>query len=99
MGPYRPHVRQKYPPLMGLEAISDSPAGLGFAHRGGPCRREKARFFSRLVEGLEIWNDLWTEDGTLSSRRGAGSTYKAQPIRGRPVGLGFLHRAGRNQPG
>ena len=46
-----------------------------------------------------MWNGLWAGDGTLSSPGGAGSTYEPQPIRDRPMGLGFPHGVGRYQPG
>ena len=85
MGPYLPRVRRKCPPLMGLypprtalwssNVSAISQRYWGFPHRAGRCRPEKAGF-SRLVEVLEILNDLWTGDGTLSSRGGAGSTYE-----------------------
>ena len=109
MRPYLPRVRRKYPPLMGLyrpraalwssnqSAITQQDWG-SLTVRGGVDLRTLG-FLPRLVEVLEIWNDLCTGDGTLSSRGGAGATYEPQPIRDRPVGLGFPHRAGRYQPG
>ena len=41
--------------------------------RGGVDPR-KLGFLPRLVEILEIWDDLWTGDGALSCQGGAGST-------------------------
>ena len=109
MGPYLPRVRRKGPPLMGLypprtalwssnqSAISQR--DWGFLAVWGGVDPRKVGFLPRLAESLQIWNDLWTGDGALSSRGGAGSTNGPQPIRDRPVGLGFPHRAGRYQPG
>ena len=109
MGPYLLRVRRKCPPLKGLypprialwnsnqSAISQR--DWGFLTVWGGVDPRKLGFLPRLVVVLEIWSDLWTGDGTLPSRDGAGSTYEPQPIRDRPVGLGFPHRAGRCQPG
>ena len=41
---------------------------------GAVSTRESSVFFPLLVIGLDIWNGLWTGDGTLSSRGGAGPT-------------------------
>ena len=62
---------------MELKPISDEPTGLGFPRRAGRCRPEKAGFLLLLVEVLDILPNLWTGDGTLSSRGEAGSTYEA----------------------
>ena len=49
--------------------------------------QENSVFFPRLSNFLDIWNQPWTGDGTLSSPGGAGSIiYKLPPIRDRPVG-------------
>ena len=53
----------------------------------------------RLIEVLKMWNDLWTEDGTLyppevelaqHANHGQSENW--------PVGSGFPHRAGRYYP-
>ena len=108
-GPYLPRVRRKCPPLMGLYK---SRTGLWSSNQSTISQRDwdflivrggvnprRLGFLPRLVETLNIWNDLLTGDGTQSSQGGAGSTYEPQPIRTRPVGLGFPHRAGSHQPG
>ena len=67
---------------------------LGCPHRGGRCRPERTRTSPPVVcLTLDIWNDPWTEDGTLSSPGGAGSiTYEPQSIRDWPVGdIGDFH--------
>ena len=75
MGPYFPCVRRKCPPLMGLypprtalwssnqPAISQRDWGL-LTVQGGVDPR-KLRLLPRLMEVLEMWNDLWTGDGIL----------------------------------
>ena len=81
---------------MELEPISDSSIELGFPHRRGRCRPEKARFpcpVCLIYIYIYIWNYPWTGDGTLSSPGGAGSViYEPQPIRDWPVGgIGDFH--------
>ena len=110
MGPYLPRVRRKFPPLIGLYPPTRNTALLssnqyaisqrdwGFLTMQGSVDPRKG-FLPRLVEMLDIWNDLGAGDGILSSRGGAGSTYEPETIRDRPVGLGFHHRAGRYQSG
>ena len=57
---------------------------------------KKLGLLSRLTEVLEMWNDLWTGDGTLyPSEVGLAQHAKDVQSESRPVGLGFLHRAGR----
>ena len=75
MGPYLPRVRRNRPPLMGLypprtalgssnqSAISQRDGGF-LTVQGGVDPR-KLRLLPRLMEVLEMWNDLWTGDGTL----------------------------------
>ena len=77
MGPYLPRVRQKCPPLIGLYAPRTAPWSSnesaisqrkrGFLTVRGGLDPRKLRFHPRLVEVSEIWNGLWTGDGTLSS--------------------------------
>ena len=75
MGPYFPRVRRKCLPLMGLypprtalwssnqSAISQRDWDF-LAVQGGVDPR-KLRLLPRLMEVLEMWNDLCTGDGTL----------------------------------
>ena len=75
MGPYLPRVRRKCPPLMGLypprmalwssiqSAISQRDRGFPTVQSGVDPR--KLRLLPRLKEVLDMWNDLWTGDGTL----------------------------------
>ena len=75
MGPYFPRVRRKCPPLMGLypprtalwssnqSAISQR--DWGFLTTQGDVDPRKLRLLPRLMEVLEMWNDLWSGDGTL----------------------------------
>ena len=75
MGPSFRRVRWKCPPLMGLypprtalwssnqSAISQGDWGF-LAVQGGVDPR-KLRLLPRLMEVLEMWNDLRTGDGTL----------------------------------
>ena len=60
---------------------------------GGGVDPRELGFLPPLVYFLDIWNDPWTGDGTLSSPGGAGSTiHEPQPIRDRPVGgIGDFH--------
>ena len=86
MGPYLPRVRRKGPPLMDLypprtalwssnqSAISQR--DWGFLTVRGVVDPRILGFLPMLVEVLEIWNGLYTGDGILSSRGGAGSTYE-----------------------
>ena len=61
---------------MELELISYYPTGGVYSPCGAVSTREIC-FLSRLVKVLDMWNDLWTGDGTLSSRGRAGSTYES----------------------
>ena len=109
MGPYLPYVRRKYPPLMGLypprtalwssnqSAISQR--DWNFLAVWGRVDSRKFGFLPWLVKISKIWNGLWTEDGTLSSRGGADSTFEPKPFIDLLVGLGFPQLAGRYQPG
>ena len=75
MGPYFRRVRRKCPPLMGLfpprtalwssnqSAISQR--DWGFLTVQGGVDPRKLRVLPRLMEVKEVWNDLWTGDGTL----------------------------------
>ena len=106
MGPYLPRVRRICPPLVGLyplrtalwssnqSAISQRDWGF-LAGQGGVDPR-KLGLLPRLMEILEIWDDLWTGDGTLYPPEVelAQHTNHGQPENS-PVGLGFPHPAGR----
>ena len=110
MGSYLPRVGRNCPPLTGLYSprtvlwISNQSAGSQpdkgfFAVQGGVDPR-KLVFLRRLMESLDMWNDLWTGDGTphppeveLAQHTNHGQSYN------RPVGLEFPHRAERYQPG
>ena len=110
MGPYLPRVRQKCPPLMGLcpsrtalwssnrSAISQR--DWGFLTVQGGVDPRKLGFLPQLMEVLEMWNDLWTGDGTLYPPEVelAPHTNHGQS-ENRPAGLGFPHRTGTYQPG
>ena len=75
MGPYLPRVRRKCPLLMGLyppwtalwssnqSAISQRDWGFLIVQGGVDPR--KLGLLPRSMEVLEMWNDLWTGDGTL----------------------------------
>ena len=109
MGSCLPRVRRKCPPLMGLYPPSTalrsshqstiSQRDWSFLAVGALSTGERSVVLPRLVEGLDISNDLWTGDGILSSSSGAGPTHEPQSVRDQPVGLGFPHRAGRYQLG
>ena len=72
---YFPRVRRKCPPLMDLyqprtalwssnqSAISQR--DWGFLTLQGGVDPRKLRLLPRLMEVLEMWNDLWSGDGTL----------------------------------
>ena len=110
MGPYLPRVRRKWPPLMGLYPArtvlwsSNQPAisqrDWGFLTVQGGVDPRQLGLLPRLMEVLEMWNDLWTGDGTLYPPEVelAQHTNHGQS-ENRPVGLGFPHRAERYQPG
>ena len=79
---------------MELEPISDSSQwNWGFHTFGGGVDPRELGFLPPFVQFLDIWNDHWTGDGTLSSHGGAGSIiYEPQPIKDRPVGgIGDFH--------
>ena len=57
------------------------------------------RFCPLIVGVVDTWKDFQTIDGALSCPGCAGSMYEPQTISGRPVGLGFPHRAGRCRAG
>ena len=75
VGPYLPRVRRKCPLLMGLYPprtalwSSNQPAisqrDWGFLAAQGGVDPRKLGFLPQLMEVLEMWNDLWTGDGTL----------------------------------
>ena len=110
MGPYLPRARRKCPPLMGLypprtglwssnqSAISQR--DWGFLAVQGGVDPTKLGLLPRLMEVLEVWNDLWTGDGTLYPPEVelAQHTNHGRSDN-RPVGLEFPHRAGSYQPG
>ena len=110
MGPHLPRVRRKYAPLMGLypprtalwssnqSAISQR--DLGFLTVQGSVDPRNLRLPPRLMEILEMWNDLWTGDGTLYPPEVELAQYVNHgQSENRPVRLGFPHRAGRYKPG
>ena len=77
-----------------LESISDSSQwNWGFHTVVGGVDPRELGFLPPFVFFLDIWNEPWTGDGTLSSPGGPGSiTYEPQPIRDRPVGgIGDFH--------
>ena len=73
-----------------LEPISNFlSTELGFPHREGRWRPERARFYSPVSLAVRDFflKDLRIEDGTVSFPGGADSTvYDPQPIIDRPVG-------------
>ena len=110
MGPYLPRVRRKCPPLMGLypprtvllrssnqSAISQR--DWGFLTVQGGVNPRNLGLLPRLMEVLEMWNDLWTGDGALDYILPRWSWLNMRTMTNqkvsRPVGLGFPHRAGR----
>ena len=106
MGPYLPRVRRKCPPLMGLypprtalwssnhSAITQR--DWGFLTVQGGVDPRKLGLLPRLMEVLEMWNDLWTGDGALYPREVELVQHANHgQSENRPVGLGFPHRAGR----
>ena len=64
--------------------------GWGFHTVRGGIDPGDHRFRPRSVTSIDVWKDLWSGDGILSSPSGAGST---NPL------LGFPHRGGRYRPG
>ena len=109
MGPYLPRVRRKCPPLMGLypprtalwssnqSAISQR--DLGFLTVQGGVDPRKLGLLPRLMEVLDMWNDLWTRVGTLYPKVELAQYTNHGQSENRPVGLGFPHHAERYQPG
>ena len=106
MGPYLPRVRRKCPPLMGLypprtllwssnqSAISQRDWGFLIVQGGVDPR--KLRLLPRLMEVLEMWNDLWTGNGTLYPHEVKLAQHANHGrSESRPVGLRFPHHAGR----
>ena len=73
---------------MDLEPISDfSQRDWGFHTVRGGVDPTELDFLPRFVKVLDVWIDVWTGGGTISSPDGAGSIiYDPQPIRDRPVG-------------
>ena len=75
MGPYLPRVRRKCPPLMGhypprTELWSSNQSAISqrdwdFLTVQGGVGPRKLGLLPRLMEVSEMWNDLWTGDGTL----------------------------------
>ena len=110
MGLYLARVRRKCPLLMGFypprtalwssnqPAISQRDWGFLTVQVGVDPR--KLGLLPRLMETLEMWNDLWTGDGSLYTPEVelAQHAHHGQS-ENRPVGLGFPHRAERHQPG
>ena len=75
MGPYLSRVRRKCPPFTGLYPPRTALGSLnqstisqrdwGFLTVQGGVDPKKLGLLLRLMEVLEMWNDLWTGDGTL----------------------------------
>ena len=88
-----------YPPRRALWSSNQaaiSQRDWGFLTVQGGVDPKKLGLLPRLVDVSEMWNDLWTGDGTLyppevelAQHANHGQTQN------RPVGLGFPHRAGR----
>ena len=79
---------------MELEPISDySQRSRGFHTVWGGDDRKEIGFIFRFVQLFDVYNDIWTGDGTLSSSDGTGSIiYGPQQIKDRPVGwVGAFH--------
>ena len=106
IGPYFLRMRWKCPPLMGLSpprtalwssnqsAISQR--DWGFLTVQGCVDPKKLGLLSRWMEVLEMWNDLWTGDGTLHPPEvELGQHTNHGPLQNLPVGLGIPHRAGK----
>ena len=112
MGSYLPRVRRKCPPLMGLylpraalwssNQSAMSQRDWDFLTVRGGIDPRKLGFLPRLMEVIEMWNDLWTGHGTLYPPENlmelAQHTNHHGRSENRPVGLGFPHRTGRYQP-
>ena len=91
-----------YPPRTALWSSNQSAIsqrGWGFLAVQGGVDPRKLGLLPRLIKILEMWNDLWTGDGTLYPPEVelVRHTNHGQPDN-RPVGWGFPHRAGRYQP-
>ena len=110
MGPHLPRVRRKCPPLMGLYPLrtalwssnqsAKSKRDWGFLAVQGGVDPRKLDLFPPLMEVLDMWNDLWTGDGTLYPPEVELAQHTNHGQSGnRPVALGFPHRAARYQPG
>ena len=106
MGPYLPRVRRKCPPLMGLYAprtvlwgsnqSAISRGDWGFLTVQGGVDPRKLPLLPRLMEVLEMSNDLWTGSGTLYPPEVELAQHANHgQSENRPVGLGFPHCAGR----
>ena len=91
-----------YPPRTELWSSNQSAISQrdwGFLTVQGGVDPRKLGLLPPLMEVLEIWNDLWTGDGTLNPPEVevAQHTNHGQS-ENRPVGLGFPQRAERYQP-
>ena len=109
MGPYLPRVRRKCPPLMSFyprrtalwssnqSAISQRDRGF-LTVQGGVDPR-KLSLLPHVMEVLEMWNDVWTGDGTLYPPEvELAQNANHGQSENRLMGLGFPHRAERYQP-
>ena len=57
------------------------------------------RFRPQVVGVVEVWKDLGSGDGTLSSRRSSGFVLEPQSIGDLPMGWGFHTVQGGDDPG
>ena len=105
MAPYLPRVRRKGPPLMGLypprtvlwnsNQSATSQRDWGFLVVQGGVDPTNLGLLPRLMQYLELCNELWTKDRTqcppeveLAQHANHGQSEN------RPVHLKFPHRAG-----
>ena len=88
-----------YPPRTALWSSNRSAISQwdwGFLTVQGGVDPRKLGLLPRLMEVLEVWNDLWTGDGTLYPPEVELAQHANHgQSENRPVGLGFPHRAGR----
>ena len=72
-----------------------SQRGSGFLTVQGGVDPRNLGLLSRLLKVLEMWNDLWTGDGTLYPPEVELAQHANHgQSENRPVGLGLPHRAG-----
>ena len=97
VGPYRP---------WGALDLFSSPSqsainkwGCGFHTVRGGIDPGELCFRPQAVGIVDLWIDFRSGVGVLSSPGDAGKIFESQPISDRPLGLGFLCRAGWYRPG